>query len=88
MATSSAFPVSTANLDLRGEQFQANKKNWIPVIEKFEKALKEVSAEGNDVSLKRHQSRGQLLRNNSPVLDAGSQALTFILQLEIGSRCF
>ncbi|KAJ5108390.1 ClpP/crotonase [Penicillium angulare] len=61
MATSSAFPVSTANLDLRGEQFQANKENWIPVMEKFEKALKEVSAEGNDVSLKRHQSRGQLL---------------------------
>ena len=60
--TESSFPAVSATLDLRGEQFIANQKSWGPVLERFEKALKDVSAEGNDVSLKRHQSRGQLLR--------------------------
>lgn len=62
MVTESSFPVHFANLDLRGELFQANKKSWEPVLEIFEDALKHVSSEGNDVSLKRHQGRGQLLR--------------------------
>jgi hypothetical protein len=62
MATESSFPVLTANLDLRGELFQANKKSWEPVMERFENALQQVSAEGDGVSLERHQSRGQLLR--------------------------
>jgi hypothetical protein len=62
MVTESSFPVLTANLDLRGELYQANKKLWEPVLKKFENALQQVSAEGNEVSLKRHQSRGQLLR--------------------------
>lgn len=65
MATESSYPTLTAKLDLRGEQFRANKENWIPVLEKFEEALKQVSAEGNDVSLRRHQTRGQLLRKSS-----------------------
>lgn len=68
MATESSFPVADTNINLRGEQFQANKKNWAPVLEKFEEALKQVSAEGNDVSLRRHQSRGQLLRMSLPAL--------------------
>jgi hypothetical protein len=62
MATESSFPVHSANLDLRAESFQANKKSWEPVLEKFEHSLRKVSAEGNEVSMKRHQSRGQLLR--------------------------
>lgn len=62
MATESSFPVVNANLDLRGELFQANKESWTSVLEKFENALKQVSAEGNEVSLRRHQTRGQLLR--------------------------
>jgi aspartate aminotransferase-like enzyme len=62
MPTDSSFPVLTANLDLRGELFQANKNSWVPVLKRFEEALKQVSAEGNEVSLKRHQTRGQLLR--------------------------
>lgn len=62
MATESSFPALSANLDLRGELFQANKESWGPVLERFEKALKQVSAEGNEVSLRRHQTRGQLLR--------------------------
>jgi aspartate aminotransferase-like enzyme len=62
MPTDSSFPVLTANLDLRGELFQANKNSWVPVLKRFEEALKQVAAEGNEVSLKRHQTRGQLLR--------------------------
>jgi hypothetical protein len=64
MATESSYPTLSAKLDLRGEQFRANKESWIPVLEKFEDALKQVSAEGNDVSLRRHQTRGQLLRKS------------------------
>lgn len=66
MATESSYPTLSAKLDLRGEQFRANKDSWVPVLEKFEDALKQVSAEGNDVSLRRHQTRGQLLRMFTP----------------------
>lgn len=61
MRTESSFPALTTSLDLRGELFQANKKSWQPVLEIFENALQQVSVEGNNVSLERHQSRGQLL---------------------------
>lgn len=64
MATETSFPVASANLDLRGELFQANKESWKPVLERFEDALKQVSAEGNEISLRRHQTRGQLLRKS------------------------
>lgn len=62
MMTDSLFPVVSSSLDLKGQLFQANKKSWEPVLERFENSLKQVSAEGNEVSLKRHQGRGQLLR--------------------------
>ncbi|KAJ5456919.1 hypothetical protein N7530_012193 [Penicillium desertorum] len=62
MTTESSFPVHSANFDLRGESFQANKKSWEPVLKRFEDCLKKVSVEGNEVSMRRHQSRGQLLR--------------------------
>ncbi|OGE51477.1 hypothetical protein PENARI_c013G03228 [Penicillium arizonense] len=83
MPTDSSFPVLTANLDLRGELFQANKNSWVPVLKRFEEALKQVSAEGNEVSLKRHQTRGQLLPRDrvallldqdSPFLELGAFA--------------
>lgn len=67
MATESSFPVFNTKIDLRGEQFQANKDSWTPVLDQFEDALKQVSIEGNDLSLKRHQSRGQLLRKSLQV---------------------
>jgi hypothetical protein len=75
MVTESSFPVLTANLDLRGELYQANKKLWEPVLKRFENALRQVSAEGNEVSLKRHQSRGQLLRKYT-LAPLGTQYLT------------
>lgn len=62
MATESWFPVANTNINLRGQQFQANKESWTPVLDRFEENLKQVVAEGNDVSLRRHMSRGQLLR--------------------------
>ncbi|KAJ5440041.1 ClpP/crotonase [Penicillium daleae] len=83
MATESSYPTLSAKLDLRGEQFRANKESWLPVLEKFEEALKQVSAEGNDVSLRRHQTRGQLLPRDrvalildqdSPFLELGAFA--------------
>ncbi|KAJ5390800.1 ClpP/crotonase [Penicillium cataractarum] len=83
MATESSYPTLSAKLDLRGEQFRANKDSWVPVLEKFENALKQVSAEGNDVSLRRHQTRGQLLPRDrvallldqdSPFLELGAFA--------------
>ncbi|OOQ91689.1 putative methylcrotonoyl-CoA carboxylase beta chain, mitochondrial [Penicillium brasilianum] len=83
MATESSYPTLSAKLDLRGEQFRANKDSWVPVLEKFEDALKQVSAEGNDVSLRRHQTRGQLLPRDrvallldqdSPFLELGAFA--------------
>lgn len=62
MATESWFPVVNTNINIRGQQFQANKESWKPVLDRFEENLKQVVAEGNDVSLRRHMSRGQLLR--------------------------
>jgi len=62
MASESSYPIISANVDLRGEQFLANKASWDPILDKFEDALQKVAVEGNDVSLRRHQSRGQLLR--------------------------
>lgn len=61
MTAQSSFPVLSSHLDLRGDQFQSNQTAWIPILERFENALEQVSAEGNDSSLQRHQSRGQLL---------------------------
>ncbi|CAI7677517.1 unnamed protein product [Penicillium manginii] len=69
MATGSSYPSISANLDLRGEQYQSNKAGWIPILDKFEDALKQVSFEGNDASLLRHQQRGQLLHQDSPFLE-------------------
>lgn len=65
MATESSFPIVSSNVNLRGPQFQANKESWTPVLDRFEEVLKQVSAEGNDISLRRHQGRGQLLRKST-----------------------
>ena len=61
MASESLFPVFNSKLDLRGQQFRQNETAWAPVLERFEAALGEVAAEGTDHSMRRHQSRGQLL---------------------------
>lgn len=58
---SQPFPVEHSNLDLRQPSYVANRENWALVLERFEKSLKDVSAEGTESSLSRHQVRGQLL---------------------------
>lgn len=83
MATASSYPVLSSHLDLRGQQFQSNQEAWVPVLERFEHSLEKVSDEGNEGSLRRHQSRGQLLPRDrialildqdSPFLELGAFA--------------
>lgn len=62
MTTESVYPVLRSRLDLRAKHLQQNRADWDNILTRFEEALKRVSAEGNEVSLNRHQSRGQLLR--------------------------
>jgi hypothetical protein len=56
-----AFPVLDSSASLRGPQFQANRKSWEPLIQKFESMSKDAMAEGEARHTDRHQSRGQLL---------------------------
>lgn len=83
MATASSYPVLNSHLDLRGQQFQSNQEAWIPVLERFEHSLEKVSDEGNESSIHRHQTRGQLLPRDrialildqdSPFLELGAFA--------------
>jgi acetyl-CoA carboxylase carboxyltransferase component len=62
MALPTVFPFQASNLNLRGEQFKANKDAWSPLIERFEDALKSTTVEGNTKALQTHQNRGQILR--------------------------
>ncbi|KAL4985894.1 ClpP/crotonase-like domain-containing protein [Aspergillus falconensis] len=55
--TSGCFPAIATESVFPGP----NKADWEDILARFEEALKRVSAEGNEVSLNRHQSRGQLL---------------------------
>ncbi|GME61365.1 Carboxyl transferase [Neofusicoccum parvum] len=61
MSSISSFPVAQSQLDLRQAQYQKNREEWKPIMEKFDAALAESCAEGDSRSLLRHQSRGQLL---------------------------
>lgn len=61
MSRSHALPVVEASINLRQDAFKANKEAWKPVMSEFEKNLKTTVAEGSAQSMKRHQSRGQLL---------------------------
>ncbi|KAL2004687.1 hypothetical protein VTN00DRAFT_3215 [Thermoascus crustaceus] len=81
--TAQSFPVVQSRLDLRGAIFQANRESWKPVLDRFEAALKDVSSEGTEASLSRHQERGQLLARDriallldqdSPFLELGTFA--------------
>lgn len=65
--TAQSFPVVQSRLDLRGQIFQANRESWKPVLDRFEAALRDVSSEGTEASLSRHQERGQLLGTSVPI---------------------
>ncbi|KAL3444526.1 carboxyl transferase [Aspergillus insuetus] len=80
---STLFPVQTSRVDLGGKLFRQNEEDWKPVLERFEQNLQQISSEGDEVSLKRHQSRGQLLPrdriallldHDSPFLELGAFA--------------
>ena len=56
-----SLPVVNAVRDLSSEQSRSNRESWRPILERFEAALKDVSAQGDEKSLSRQQGRGQLL---------------------------
>ncbi|OAL44236.1 propionyl-CoA carboxylase beta chain [Pyrenochaeta sp. DS3sAY3a] len=77
MEPTSGFPIITSPINLRGATETANRDLWWPVLERFEKALGDVTAEGTAHACQRHQSRGQLLPRDriSLLLDPGSAFL-------------
>lgn len=56
-----AFPVVNSAVNTRLPQCQANLEAWRPMLEKFQDALKTSAVEGNQKSLSKHISRGQVL---------------------------
>ncbi|OJJ94674.1 hypothetical protein ASPACDRAFT_55681 [Aspergillus aculeatus ATCC 16872] len=61
MATQPSFPPLQSKIDINNPQYRANRETWKTVLDRFEEALEQVSAEGNSASLARHQKRDQLL---------------------------
>lgn len=62
MAAAHTFPSFRSKINVGDALHVQNRQNWEPVLEKYEQALQDVSSEGSESSLKRHQDRGQLLR--------------------------
>ena len=61
MASTASFPIAESQIDLRQPQYQKNREEWGPILEKLNQALAESSGEGDSKSVSRHLSRGQLL---------------------------
>jgi hypothetical protein len=61
MVVPNAFPVIESSASLRGPQFQANRKSWDPLMDRFQMMCKAAMAEGEERHTHRHQDRGQLL---------------------------
>jgi len=74
MSSVNAFPVLESSASLRGPQFQANRKSWETLIQKFETMSKAAMAEGEARHTDRHQSRGQLLGENGRQKHCGCEA--------------
>ncbi|KAK5710384.1 hypothetical protein LTR17_018910 [Elasticomyces elasticus] len=83
-----AFPVGESTARLRGPQFQANRKSWEPLMERFEAMSKAAMAEGAEKYLNRHQERGQLLARDriSLLLDPDSPFLELCPFAGVGQR--
>ncbi|CAG9947748.1 unnamed protein product [Clonostachys rosea f. rosea IK726] len=77
MASTTPLPVVTAKLDLKQPLFNENRKSWEPVLERFQKALQDVTSEGDERSQRIHNERGQLLARDriSLLLDHDSPFL-------------
>ncbi|KAF9637473.1 Carboxyl transferase [Lasiodiplodia theobromae] len=83
MASTASFPIAESQVDLRQPQYQKNREEWGPILEKLNQALAESSGEGDSKSVARHLSRGQLLARDrisllldqdSPFLELGTFA--------------
>ena len=61
MTTIDAFPAIESKPNSLDAQSKANRDAWAPVLEQYEKNLQATTSEGTEISLKRHQARGQLL---------------------------
>lgn len=61
MASAASFPIAESQVDLRQPQYQKNREEWGPILEKLNQASAESSGEGDSKSIVRHLSRGQLL---------------------------
>ncbi|KAK5738941.1 hypothetical protein LTR17_005667 [Elasticomyces elasticus] len=88
MSMFNAFPVGESTARLRGPQFQANRKSWEPLMEKFEAMSKAAMAEGAEKYLNRHQERGQLLARDriSLLLDPDSPFLELCPFAGVGQK--
>ncbi|KAK3653872.1 hypothetical protein LTR56_004282 [Elasticomyces elasticus] len=88
MSRFNAFPVGESTARLRGPQFQANRKSWEPLMEKFEAMSKAAMAEGAEKYLNRHQERGQLLARDriSLLLDPDSPFLELCPFAGVGQK--
>ncbi|KAM5341585.1 hypothetical protein ACJ41O_014616 [Fusarium nematophilum] len=77
MSTTHSYPVERSNVNIRDQTHKDNLANWEPILEKYGKALQDVSSEGTLASLERHQTRGQLLPRDriSLLLDQDSPFL-------------
>ncbi|KAK0389170.1 hypothetical protein NLU13_2745 [Sarocladium strictum] len=83
MSAHLSFAAQASTANLKDPASQANQDSWGQILERLEENLQAVSAEGTEVSLKRHQERGQLLARDrvallldpdSPFLELGAFA--------------
>ncbi|KAG9770212.1 carboxyl transferase, partial [Aureobasidium melanogenum] len=92
MTTIDAFPAIESKPNSLDAQSKANRDAWAPVLEQYEKNLQATTSEGTEISLKRHQARGQLLvlkqnrvteianENNLPIIALIQSAGVFLPQ--------
>ena len=69
MASTCNYAREQSKLDLRQEQYMNNEVLWRPVLNRFNKALRDVCTEGSALAVERHQMRGQLLRKFPPSIE-------------------
>ncbi|EXJ77043.1 hypothetical protein A1O3_10201 [Capronia epimyces CBS 606.96] len=77
MASIDALPAIESKSITTDAQSKSNREAWAPVLDKYEGFLKDTTSEGTDISLRRHQARGQLLARDrvSLLLDPDSPFL-------------
>jgi hypothetical protein len=66
MSANLCFAEQFSNVNLKDSVSNDNREKWRPILDQFDTNLEAVAAEGDEVSLARHQERGQLLRKLPP----------------------